>query len=148
MRDSGNQWALVAALLFNTSCKRMDVDENIYRDAPAAIAAGAVERGWLPFFLPTSATAIYESHNVDTNDVWVHFQVKVNDVKAYVEHCRRIDRDTAVARVGKNSPAWWPSFLEKKISEAGGAGYTFYICADGGYSGVDGKGRVFYWRND
>ena len=38
-----------------------------------AIAAGAQRRGWLPSFVPATATDIREVHDIDTNTQWLRF---------------------------------------------------------------------------
>ena len=47
--------------------------ESHYVDAAAARRAGAYERGWLPEFVPPSATDISELHNLDSNRTWACF---------------------------------------------------------------------------
>jgi hypothetical protein len=39
-----------------------------------ARSAGALDRGWVPSFLPSSTTSIVESHNIDTNETWGTFR--------------------------------------------------------------------------
>lgn len=36
---------------------------------------GAVKRGWIPEIVPKTATEIHEHHNLDTNEVWIRFNV-------------------------------------------------------------------------
>lgn len=47
--------------------------------------AGAVERGWLPPFVPTSATEINDNHNLDTNAQKLEFTVPAQDVGPMLE---------------------------------------------------------------
>ena len=44
-----------------------------YEDAQKAGAIG--ESKWLPDWLPKTATNIHETHNIDTNQVWLEFRV-------------------------------------------------------------------------
>lgn len=55
--------SLVLSLLL-TAC--MESREMLYEDREAAVHDGAIVRGWLPEWLPASATDIYSWHNVDT----------------------------------------------------------------------------------
>lgn len=41
-----------------------------YKDA---LEDGAIEKGWIPEFLPKSSTNIYEKHDVDANQIAVMF---------------------------------------------------------------------------
>jgi hypothetical protein len=47
--------------------------ENRYSDRDEAKKAGAFERGWLPEWLPSSATNVREIHNLDTNGIAFSF---------------------------------------------------------------------------
>ena len=52
--------------------------------------AGAIERGWIPAFVPPSARRIRESHNLDTNRQVLRFTVRPSDVSAMVEGLRTV----------------------------------------------------------
>ena len=52
-----------------------------YSDAEQA---GAVARGWIPAFVPHSATEIREAHELDTNRQWVRFRVPPGDTSVAV----------------------------------------------------------------
>jgi hypothetical protein len=53
-------------------------------------AAGMIAAGWLPEFLPKSATHIEESHNIDTNRVWASFKYRVGDLQSIEASCKKI----------------------------------------------------------
>lgn len=53
-------------------------------------AAGMIAAGWLPKFLPRSATHIEESHHIDTNTVWASFKYQVGDLQAVEGACEKI----------------------------------------------------------
>lgn len=53
-------------------------------------AAGMMSRGWLPAFLPRSASEIQEGHDIDTNLVWAAFNYQPGDVEAVEAACRMI----------------------------------------------------------
>ena len=57
---------LAAATCVATACTD-DVLDASYSSQPAAIAAGAIERGWIPSWVPTDAIQLRGVHNVDTN---------------------------------------------------------------------------------
>ena len=52
--------------------------------------SGLIARGWLPQYLPRSATEIVESHNLDTNRVWAAFRYRVGDFDSVESICNRI----------------------------------------------------------
>jgi hypothetical protein len=53
--------------------------ESSYATYADAERAGAVGRGWVPAFVPRSATAIREAHDLDTNDQWLRFRLPDGD---------------------------------------------------------------------
>ncbi len=63
---------LAAVALSGLSCQERV--ESQYATAAAARAAGAVERGWLPSWLPPDAHEIRDVHDVDTNVVFATFR--------------------------------------------------------------------------
>lgn len=56
---------LVAAVLVS-GCTN-DVLDASYRTTSAAVAAGAVKGGWIPEWVPATATDLREVHDLDTN---------------------------------------------------------------------------------
>ena len=55
-------------------------------------ASGLIERGWLPDYLPRSATEIEESHDIDTNEGSAYFKYKVGDTTRADEGCQLIQQ--------------------------------------------------------
>jgi len=51
-------------------------------------ALGSIERGWLPEWLPRSATRIQEAHDIDTNDSFATFEFDPDE--AFYARCERI----------------------------------------------------------
>lgn len=51
-------------------------------------ASGLIERGWVPEQLPRSATAIEESHDIDTNHGRASFKYKMTDTAAADAGCQ------------------------------------------------------------
>ena len=128
-------------------CGANDYVESRYDDLAAARAAGAVASGWIPSFLPSSATAIRETHNLDTNEVWVTFSA-AREVVDGVEACEHSSRGEVVlprkARLTR-----WPDVL----SEGSGGGqstpssYVFYRCGTTAFVAVDeANAKGFFWR--
>lgn len=56
-------------------------------------ASGLIARGWLPEFLPRSATEIQETHDIDTNRVQASFKYDITDVESVEEACERVSHD-------------------------------------------------------
>ena len=75
--------ALLLALLVGASgCSEvMGASYATYGDAERA---GAVARGWIPSFVPRSATDIREVHDLDTSEQWLRFRVPVGDTSVAI----------------------------------------------------------------
>ena len=56
-----------------------------YETFAEAQAAGATEGGWLPTFLPASATDIRDVHNIDTNAQWLSFKAPSGDLRQMLQ---------------------------------------------------------------
>ena len=82
-----------------------------------AIAAGVQRRGWLPPFVPTTATDIREVHDLDTNQQWLRFRVPVGDTSVGIG-ATRIGIDEAASR-GDKPPRvmgdWLPELRKPPI---------------------------------
>ena len=65
-------WLPVLAAALAVACdERREARYASYRDA---VVQGAVHRGWIPAYVPQSATEIAEVHNLDTNAQLLRFQ--------------------------------------------------------------------------
>ena len=140
----------VTILLMTAACERLDTMENVYPDAPSAISAGAVERGWIPAFLPPSAKEINEKHNLDTNEVWLRFSMDPGERDSIEKSCQRIEAAKA-AFPRKGGGDWWPDLLTEKQRGAQQQAdeYTHYRCGNGGSIAIERDGRkVFYWHHE
>lgn len=49
--------------------------EESYSTYPEAQRAGAVKRGWIPYFVPSSARYLEESHDLDTSSQTLRFTI-------------------------------------------------------------------------
>jgi hypothetical protein len=54
-------------LALTSACARWDVLERAYASREEVVRDGAIERGWIPPWIPESAREIREVHNIDTN---------------------------------------------------------------------------------
>ena len=73
---------LVAVLVVSSGCEEtVTASYPTYADAERA---GAVARGWIPSFVPRSATEIREVHDLDTNQQWLRFRVPQGDTSVAV----------------------------------------------------------------
>jgi hypothetical protein len=73
--------------------ERMENPRSSFATFEEMEAAGLVARGWLPEFLPHSATDINETHDIDTNRVRASFKYDVADVQSVEKSCERVSHD-------------------------------------------------------
>lgn len=131
---------LMAAGLY--TCARMDEMESTYAGYDAVVADGAIHRGWVPPWLPRSATDIHELHNLDTNARWMVFSFDPADAR-FAGHCSPL-RDTFPPMPRKRPRRWWPGRLVE--GEPWDAGLEGFNCAEGEYLVVDRHTRkAWFW---
>jgi hypothetical protein len=95
-----------------------DRKESRYSTVADAEHNGAFERGWLPHVMPRSATNIRELHDVDTNEGWGTFSVRISDSPGFAgdtSGCRPVSSPITVRGAGV---AWWPEYLSGGINQA------------------------------
>jgi hypothetical protein len=97
--------ALVAATLFG--CERRS---SAYPSFQAALDDGAIDRGWVPEFLPGDSVEIRERHDIDTNEVWGSFRRAEGNLEELTDAlCEIVD---SVQLPNDPRVAWWPSESE------------------------------------
>jgi hypothetical protein len=109
----------VAAILLVVSARACTVYETPveeYSSLAEARAAGAIDRGWIPDFLPANATHLREVHRIDSNNRWLAFMAPLPELRAMASQLAPLSyenaRRTAVNRswvVGGD----WPPELSK-----------------------------------
>lgn len=86
---SAKPFAVVAALVAvavttYTALSSGEVVEERYATWEEARLAGAVEEGWIPPFVPRSATDLRDLHDIDSNLQILRFQAPTEDLEAMV----------------------------------------------------------------
>jgi hypothetical protein len=79
-----------AAILLLSLAACSEQVEEAYPTWAEAERAGAVERGWIPAFVPSSARDIRESHDLDSNRQILQFTARPSDVPEMVEGLRPV----------------------------------------------------------
>jgi hypothetical protein len=78
MLRSMRKMTIPVLLLSVAGCsEQIDATYSTYADAQRA---GAIERGWVPAFVPPSARDIIASHNLDTNRQTLRFAIPPSDL--------------------------------------------------------------------
>lgn len=68
------------AVTWIVAMKNLEVTSESYDSySEVAAIAGIFDAGWIPIWLPKSATNIKETHDIDTNEAWLTFVFSSND---------------------------------------------------------------------
>jgi len=90
-----------------------------YTDMDAAVADRAIDRGWIPEFLPEDAHTIRERHNLDTNEGWGKFSFDNWDDGIRLAHCRSVPTAPMPRSpngvIGLYYAHWWPGTLDDSL---------------------------------
>jgi len=113
-------------------CTLLERPESFYSSMPEALADGAVPRGWIPEWIPSSAREIKEIHDLDTNESMLAFEIPTGQPWQLPAHCQPIHH----SQIGQPrfSRPWWPSTTEQARS------YVFHRC-----NGDDPSTPKFVW---
>ena len=95
------KFVTVGLLLSLMACSD-DMRES-YASLADAKRAGAIERGWVPAFVPPSAHRITDVHDLDTNAQTLEFTVNSSDVQTMLAGLRLISAEdkSAAAELSK-----------------------------------------------
>ena len=129
-----------------------------YATYEVMVADGALARGWIPAFVPPSATDFEECHDLDTNASWLRFSVPQESVSSIKTQLTAAGRG-AVA-YPKYPPGKWRVRWPHELTEGGSESvryslHTFeYTSNVGGvkrperdFVAIDeSSGTVWHWR--
>ncbi|MBB5877286.1 hypothetical protein [Xanthomonas sp. 3498] len=105
---------------------------KFYATYGEAVADDAIAKGWIPDFLPQSATDIYERHSVDAGGVAVVFSAPSdNFLKGFskLDHSYFTSAERAFSLV--HSPAKYPGGVNNYYYRCGGEGLGLLKVHDG-----------------
>ncbi len=107
-----------ALLVLLWSCYQKEVPTAFYKDRGEAASDGAMSRGWIPEFLPNSATNICEQHDIDTNRGAIAFSAspqELRTLKATLEPVNTtIPSSDALGPWFVPTFEQWPTYLRRK----------------------------------
>ncbi|MCD4754147.1 MAG: hypothetical protein K8R40_13840 [Anaerolineaceae bacterium] len=111
-----------------------DYEEYTYKTYADALSAGAIDRGWIPDFIPETAKDIHLGYNIDTNDIALTFNKGSADLTE-VPGC------TPTKNQGSHSmnPKWWSdSFYDDPTTR-------FFQCDSETWLAIN-EDAVWYWN--
>lgn len=126
--------------------------ETFYQTFNEAKKSGAVEKGWIPKTLPKSAVNIKEVHDLDTNMVWIRFEIDDIEDNDFLKRYTKVSsRDVKDHLPRDPRVSWWPRHLLD--GQGSYSNYLFYQTSESihGYRRVlffgrkNGKGYIYCW---
>ena len=127
---------LLASLLFVmglVACFPSETIESTYENIDEAVKAGAVERGWVPAWLPEGAVNLHEKHDLDSNASILRFSFALTDFAIPLD-CQ----ETANPPSATLTADWWPANLHRT--------HRAFTCADGQLAIDQENGTIYFWR--
>jgi len=112
---------------------RDDRSESFYPNLADAEKAGAIERRWMPAFLPGTSRNIHEIGDLSPSKVWCAFEFLPVDSEQFRMSLKPVDAlPPSVRHVPKPGKSWWPSVLERDIDAARvhDAGLQLYLAEE------------------
>lgn len=123
------------------ACHRLENPKTEYDDYLAVVSNDAIGRGWIPDFLPKSATEIVEQHRTDASFGYVAFYADDGDTTYLRELCRPMEYTEV--KYFSSYPIWWPKELSGSTDES--ANLDFYLCEEYGVLTTIDHKRHYYW---
>ena len=104
----------------------------------AAVSDGAVARGWIPAWVPTTATNLHEVHDLDSNESALSFGIPAKTQLALPSNCQPVQYgDTLPVRFSRSG---CPGAADLERS------YKFYSCP-AEFVGLHTSGRnILRWH--
>jgi hypothetical protein len=102
-----------------------DRRESFYQSLVDAKKDGAIDRGWIPDFLPESSRNIHELHDISPSTTWCAFEFLPTDPAALRKSLKADAGSLSlVRRVPSPGKSWWPPVITgdlnaTRIHEAG-----------------------------
>jgi hypothetical protein len=140
---------VLAAVAGCSACR--ETFEEHYPTLREAEQAGAISRGWIPSWIPSSARDIAEIHNIDSSAQLLTFSFDVYATASFLDACAPVER-TRVIQPRWTAAKWWPAELRGSSAAPLGR-LKFFFCESPEPShryfvGIDeAAGRAFMWNS-
>jgi len=98
---------VVVLIAATVACRDPDQLYRHYATYGEAVAAEEVQRGWLPAWVPASATDVHIQGNIDTNESWLRFDVPRISADSLRRGLKPLSAGDVQVRKPSGSRAWW-----------------------------------------
>ena len=133
-------FAMLSVVVATASCG--EVQEVSYRSLGDAVKDGAVDRGWVPPWLPKTARDLKEKHDLDTNSSILSFAYSEAATWTPPEECMQVGPRQA-KRAGL-SASWWPSDVPPPSTVT--HRHAYFACEHGRAFLALTSNEGLYWR--
>ena len=99
-------WPVLSTIVTVAAC-HMDQVHRHYATYREAMEAGERTRGWLPDWVPASAVDIHIQGDIDTNELWLRFEVVGSVADSLRQELVPISADAMRGRAPLRSSGWW-----------------------------------------
>lgn len=132
---------VISILLSLAGCG--EYEETAYANLAAAKADGAVDRGWIPDWIPQTAVQIQEAHDLDSNHSALALRFSPKESWNPPPTCKQISR--ADLPKPPTRPSWWPTDVPPSpfVTHR----HVYYACEEKSFVAVSqSQGEFFHWR--
>lgn len=125
-------WVVLSLLFLSIAVfyvsMRIEVTESSYNTyEEMASISNIFESGWIPSWLPKTASQIKESHDIDTNEAWMTFNFSSSD--KFYTNCQIMKR-TDVLLPTKKMKNRFHNFVSNLMVAVQNNAVVFYRCDD------------------
>ncbi len=96
------------------ACRDPDQVYRQYATHAEAVAAGEVQRGWLPEWVPKSATDLHMQSDVDNNQWWMRLDLPSVAAESLRRTLVSVPAGSVSVRKPSRSGAWWFEGLKEQ----------------------------------
>ncbi len=143
--------SIIALLLAGfEACVWYETPTSAFPSFEAARAAGAIERGFVPAFVPTSATQIKVAHALDSGRIWLTFVAPEPDLHLMTSSLTASGW-SGVITDSMRAPWWfrpWPRSLQPPLLITPPAALGYFTVPHSSLCAIVawGEGRAYVWR--
>jgi hypothetical protein len=132
--------AMLSVVVATAACG--EVREVAYPSLADAVNDGAINRGWVPAWLPKTARDLKEKHDLDTNSSILRFEYSEPAMWTPPKDCTQIGpREATKARL---SSSWWPSDVPPRSTVT--HRHAYFTCGRGTAFLALTSSEGLYWR--
>ena len=145
-----SRFLLFCAIAFQLiACSERET--KYYQKYENATNDDAVKRGWIPEIVPKTATEIHEQHDLDTNEVWIRFNVSREEKNRVTAGLKKLT-DDEISKIKLKYPSktswWFEGLIQQSPSNDNALNSEVFLinCNGDGYLAVERDSeRVYYW---